>query len=507
MARVLVVDDERSIRVTLPEFLRPDHHDVEVAEGAEAALRALEHGEFDVVVSDIVLPHLSGVDLLHRVRACAPRVQVILMTGRPAIDTAAEAVRAGAFDYLVKPVSPEVMRSSVLRAARVKLLEDERERLAEENRRYQEQLEQLVEERTRALQESEQTARALLNAPTNAVVLLDADGVVLDANETTAQRLQTSLTTLIGACIWEHFSPSVAARQKALVSDVIRICKPIRFEDEHRGVWSDTVIYPVLDPAGRVGKVAVLAHDITERRRAEQEREAQRQMLAASQRELQKFSRRMLSIREEEKRSFSTGLHHELGSMAVALSSGLSAIEDDLGHDDIDAALGAIAVCKEALTGAVRQLKKIAIDLRPPDLDIMGLPDALREYFSNLSARTELRIHFSVALDESDITEQMAIGLYRIVQEALNNIGKHASAPNVDVSLASDGDVVALAVRDDGEGFDPTASSFGEEPHLGLRGMAEMAESLGGSFSLHSEHGRGTEIRVSLPRRGTFDAG
>ena len=152
MASVLIVDDERSIRVTLGEFLRMDGHLVDAVEDAEGARALLDAHDWDVVVTDIVLPRVTGVELLHWIRDTRPDVQVIMMTGEPTVDSAAEAVRAGAFDYLSKPVTKEAIRKTVAAAARVKCLADERSRLARDNRRYQEHLEELVRQRTAALE-------------------------------------------------------------------------------------------------------------------------------------------------------------------------------------------------------------------------------------------------------------------------------------------------------------------------------------------------------------------
>ena len=159
MANVLIVDDEKSIRVTMGRFLQDDGHDVRSAEDADEALSLLGSVALDVVVSDIILPRVNGVELLKRIRSVAPLVQVIMMTGEPTVNTASEAVRAGAFDYLTKPISKEAIRACVRRAAQLKKLDDEKRVLTEENRRYREDLEQLVEARTLALQESEKQLR------------------------------------------------------------------------------------------------------------------------------------------------------------------------------------------------------------------------------------------------------------------------------------------------------------------------------------------------------------
>ncbi len=154
MARVLLVDDERSIRLTLREFLQDAGHQVEVAENAVVAEELLRVGGFDVVLSDIIMPQMTGVELLRLIRQAAARVQVILMTGAPTVETAAEAVRAGAFDYLTKPVAKAAVLRSVASAAKIKAVDDERFRLTESNQLYQSKLEQLVADRTHDLRGS-----------------------------------------------------------------------------------------------------------------------------------------------------------------------------------------------------------------------------------------------------------------------------------------------------------------------------------------------------------------
>jgi len=134
MANVLVVDDERSIRVTVETFLRREGHTVWTAEDADAALARLAEGGIDIVVSDVILPRVTGVELLRQIHGMSPDVQVIMMTGQPTIDTAAEAVRQGAFDYLRKPVTRNLIVRTVANAAELKSAADEKRPLQQENR-------------------------------------------------------------------------------------------------------------------------------------------------------------------------------------------------------------------------------------------------------------------------------------------------------------------------------------------------------------------------------------
>jgi len=141
MSRILIVDDERAIRVPLRAFLAREGYEVEIAADATEAQALLSTGVWDVVVTDIVLPGISGVELLKTIRATAPDVQVIMMTGEPTAETAAASVRAGASDYLAKPVDKSAIIRAVAHAVKVKTLEDDRQRMEVELRAAKEEAE------------------------------------------------------------------------------------------------------------------------------------------------------------------------------------------------------------------------------------------------------------------------------------------------------------------------------------------------------------------------------
>jgi PAS domain S-box-containing protein len=121
-----------------------------------------------------------------------------------------------------------------------------------------------------ALQESQNTKKALLNAPSDVVLLLDLDGFIIEANETAARRMDRPLDQLIGICIWDLLPPDLVRSRKAYADQVIRSGESVRFEDQRDGVWFDNVVYPITNEEGKVFRIAAIARDITARKQMEE---------------------------------------------------------------------------------------------------------------------------------------------------------------------------------------------------------------------------------------------
>jgi signal transduction histidine kinase len=247
-----------------------------------------------------------------------------------------------------------------------------------------------------------------------------------------------------------------------------------------------------------VERTESLQNEINERKKALDELERHQQMLEVSERNLKEFSGKILSVREEEKKKLSSSLHDEVGSMTVALGSVLSITEEEMKDNNVQGALDGINRTKRELKKSVEKLKNISIDLRPPDLDIVGLPSVLRQYFSTIGKQARIRIDFSVRVDERSLSDEMAIALYRVSQEALNNIVKHAKAGKVKIRLYFQGNDIKLTIRDDGKGF-KVEDGLQKTNGFGIRGMKERIESLGGTFSIKSTPQKGTEISTTIP--------
>jgi PAS domain S-box-containing protein len=277
MAQVLIVDDERSIRVTLSEFLNYGEYKVNVASDADQALEMLAAENYDVVVTDIILPRMTGVKLLKSIKESAPRVQVVMMTGEPTIETASEAVRAGAFDYLTKPIGKEKLIKTVENAVKIKKIDDERLQLLEEKEQYQGHLELLVSERTEALRESEEKFRTLVETAKDAIVTANSEGNIILWNEGAQVMFGYLPDEILGQSMQlimpEMYSEDHQSTFKHVVSGgVPKITEPVV---EISGLKKDGDAFPlelsiVNWKSGQEVFSTAIIRDITERFQAEQ---------------------------------------------------------------------------------------------------------------------------------------------------------------------------------------------------------------------------------------------
>jgi PAS domain S-box-containing protein len=277
MARVLIVDDEESIRITLREFLSNDGHEVVVAPDALEALDHLRAGQFDVLVSDIILPKLSGVDLLNTVKEDFPDLITVLVTGEPNVDTAASAVRKGAFDYLYKPVSKDMILGVVERAAHVKTLNDEKRALEFENRRYRTKLEELVAKRTSALHESQELYKLLFDNVSDIIFSIEPDQRIRSMSPSVEKLLGFSPEKITGRVIGElpflDSEAGQAARDDALRVLTGQQVPAVTYEMKTANGeirFGEARTSPLTQNGEVIAAICVI-RDITDRKRAEGE--------------------------------------------------------------------------------------------------------------------------------------------------------------------------------------------------------------------------------------------
>jgi signal transduction histidine kinase len=242
--------------------------------------------------------------------------------------------------------------------------------------------------------------------------------------------------------------------------------------------------------------VAILgvARDITDRKRTEDR-------LERSLRELRALSARLQNIREEEAARIARQVHDEIGQSLTALAMDVEWLTTNLGRRSSKTALSSklqsMAQLVEATTEAVQ---RIASDLRPGVLDELGLGPAAEWAVRRFEERTGIASGLHSHLDGAQIDSARATAAFRILQEALTNIARHAGARRVEVRLSIRGPELHLEIQDDGVGID--TERIADSRSLGLVGMRERARVFGGSVAVAPAAGGGTLVSAAIPLRG-----
>jgi len=206
--------------------------------------------------------------------------------------------------------------------------------------------------------------------------------------------------------------------------------------------------------------------------------------------------RQLVTAEEGERRRISRELHDQMGQQVTGLLLGLKALEHEAGPSERVAALQRLA------DGIARDLQNMALQLRPPALDRLGLAPALQNHLDDWSGRYGIACDFHAAGLEGDrLPPEVETTVYRVVQEALTNVLKHAGATRVGLVLERRRGVLSAILEDDGRGFDveATLSAPGTARRLGVRGMRERVALLGGTMEIESSPGTGTTLYVRIP--------
>ena len=221
-------------------------------------------------------------------------------------------------------------------------------------------------------------------------------------------------------------------------------------------------------------------------------RKCDQQSLLHSEQRLRLLSRQLLHAQEQERKRISRDLHDDLGQLTTAICLDLDRAGKATDGKTQSGILRALGNSRQLLD----KVQSIAAQLRPSLLDDLGLKDAVQDYLAQYEDRTGIDTRSHLRFDHERLPETVSETLYRILQETLTNAERHARADTVEVSLIIDPDEIELTVLDNGTGFDPKAIRSG---CLGIMGMRERTELLGGSFQLETASGEGTEIRARLP--------
>jgi two-component system sensor histidine kinase UhpB len=263
------------------------------------------------------------------------------------------------------------------------------------------------------------------------------------------------------------------------------------------GTFADVVIrgHVQRDASGRPVRMVGGMSDVTARKQAEQK-------LAQTHRQLRALSARLESMREEERTRIAREIHDELGQMLTGIKMDLRWIENRLSSQDAPSSLNRVVdkvvEATELVDATIASVQKIATDLRPGVLDTLGLPTAIQHEAARFQGRTGITARVDVPEPPPQVPALAATAVFRILQEALTNVARHAGGSEVTIHLREESDRLVLQVRDNGRGLRPLELEHPKS--LGLLGMRERAALLGGEVDFANGPGGGTVVTLQLPR-------
>ena len=269
---------------------------------------------------------------------------------------------------------------------------------------------------------------------------------------------------------------------------------------EYRVVWPDGTVHVlfgratvVRDAVGRALRVYGTNVDITERKRAEN-------ALRDSGVQLQALSRRLVELQESERKELARELHDRVGQSLTALKINIDILQPALASQGNAEVLARVADSAALLESTMDTIENVMSELRPPMLDDHGLAAALDWHARNFSARTGIAVAVRSSEPALRPALQVEIALFRIAQEALNNVAKHARAQRVEIALDHANGECVMSVQDDGVGFDGVEDASDKpKPGLGMVTMRERAQAVGGHFEAQALAGHGTRLTVRAP--------
>jgi PAS domain S-box-containing protein len=449
---VLIVDDQPSSREVLYDMLIGEGYALLLADGGAAGLEMARQHTPDLILLDMMMPDVDGLTVCRKLRANPRTAQVPVIFVTALDDRAARlaGIAAGCDDFVSKPFDRLELRlrlRTIVGLNRYRLLHDE----------------QLRFER-------------LFTLSPNGLLIVDRRGSVRLANP--------AMATLVGAETPETLEGQLlpallAPPDQQRCSEWLAHSVAERLSTAHLDASLLRLTGVAIPVALDVGwfewagapALQVVVRDMSDRRRAE--------------------------LLEEDRRLLAFDLHDDVAQTATAVYRQL----ERLGHyyrPRRPEAQAALTRAIELTQRLMRDTRRLLAGLRPAALDDLGLAAALRQHTTDLRA-DGLRVELQTDLGEERPPPAVETALFRIAQEALNNVRKHAGTSSARVSLSREGACLRLTIEDDGCGLPPNYAADPAGRHLGLRGMRERAALLGGQLAISSSPGQGTQVVAEVP--------
>lgn len=488
----------------------------------EAALQAMRERRPDLVLLDRNLPDLDGLEVCRRIKgdpAWRDVLVIMVSASHAQSDEQAEGLELGADGYITRPIANREMLARVDSYVRIGRLARSLRLQVEEHQKSAAAALNLMEDAMEARNELEarnrelrheaaerQKAETSLLLHTTALAAA-ANGIIITDRSGSIQWVNPAFTRLTGY-----------AAEEVIGRNPREFLKSGRHDQEfYRRLWNrllagevwhgeiinrrkdgslydeEMMITPMRDQLGEIAHFIAIKQDISARKRSEAE-------LHASRRQLSALTNRLQTVREEEATRIAREIHDELGQQLTGLKMDLRWLEQGLEdfHDPrASLLLEKTMTATQLVDEAVRTVQRIAAELRSAILDKLGLPAALRREISQFQQKTGITCGLVVPAVERRLPAPVSIACFRIFQEAMTNVTRHAGATVVEVEVQELPDGLVLEIRDNGRGIPADVAAAGGS--LGLLGMRERANALGGEVTVAPRPAGGTVVRLWLP--------
>ena len=438
---------------------------------AEACLERLDEISPDVIITDYLLPGMNGIEFLEALNRENKDIPVIMITGQWSESIAIQVMKQGDWDYLVKTpdfftLLPRVIEKVVC--------------------------EQKLKE---ALQQAEEQYRASFDNFIDAINILSKDRRFLDVNKKLIQLSGYSKKELLSMKLEDLFPESVELPaeeriQKILQGEEVPVFETYFLTKGGEKIPVEIGVSVLKDCYGQEIVFQGSIRDISQRKRAQEQ--------------VHTLSQQLMKAQEAERQRLSRNLHDLVGQDLSALKIGLDTLFDDQ-PEAYPAWRQRVAEFSKMVEGTIMTVRELAYSLRPIGLDQLGLAKTVLRYCEDFSAKTGVKVDFFTAgIEDLRLDSDTKIILYRLIQEGLNNIKKHADATDAIIRLVASFPNIILRIEDNGKGFDTEnrlASAINEK-RMGLRSMEERVAILGGKMRIESRPMQGTKIFIEAPCKG-----
>lgn len=440
-------------------------HEIHHVKNKTDFLEALNTDSFHFIISDYNLPQYTGIEALKHIRKLSEYTPFIICTGRVNEETAVECIKLGADDYVLKD------DLSRLASAMTKAIE---------SKRIEIQNDILVDE----LKAREENLRAITSNSPDAIYALDKHGKITYSSEGKEIGMP-GVNDSIYSLAMENFQAIVKTNLEKCLELKTNVSFEIESEINGSKKWFSCKMGPVLDKDDV--SLVLIPRDITPIKEAEEN-------LKKLNERLNLLNNHIETVRDEEKKKIAMEIHDQLGQELIGNKLGMYWLKQNIQSENTEVQ-NKIDDLVDLSTQIINTVRRIAHELRPVVLDDIGLTAALDWHVDNFNKSSETKCSIEIECDDHNLDRDISTSLYRIIQEALTNINKHAEAKNAWIQLNIKDYAINLQISDDGVGIDKAKALNSKS--MGLFGMQERIKPYNGIFELENSN-PGTAITIKM---------